>query len=207
MQLPALAKGKIERWFKTADTFNREAQALIDHGSLATIDQLQEFFSAWLESEYNSRVHSSTHEAPNARFGRVDPRHPVVRVDPDLLNKAFLWTESRKVTAVATISVQGNDYQVDPGLSRRTITVRYDPYDLARIHVEFSGQTFADATPLVLRRDTSPELPPKTDGQAPPPAQATAFLALVKESEQTARRERLGQTRFANAQDDPEADK
>ena len=199
-------KGKVERWFKTADGFNREAQALVDRGSLGTLDQLQEFFSAWLEGEYNSRVHSSTHETPNARFSRTDPRHPVVRVDPDALNKAFLWTESRKVTAVATISVQGNEYQVDPGLSRRTITVRYDPYDLARIHVEFSGQTFPDAAPLVLRRDTSPELPPKTAGQAPPPAPTTAFLALVKESEQSARRERLGQTRFARAQDSPEQD-
>jgi len=195
-------KGKIERWFKTADAFNREAQTLIDRGSLCTLDQLQNFFSAWLDSEYNRRVHSSTHETPIARLGRVDPRHPVVRVDPDLLNQAFLWTEKRKVTAVATISVQANEYQVDLGLARRTITVRYDPYDLTRIHVEFSGQTFADATPLVLRHDTSPQLPPKTDGKASSPVQTTAFLALVNEREQAARRERLGQTRFAAAQGD-----
>jgi putative transposase len=190
-------KGKIERWFKTADSFNHEAQALIDHGSLGTLDQLQQFFSAWLEGEYNSRVHSSTHETPNARLARTDPQHPVVRIDLDVLNQAFLWTEKRKVTAVATISVQGNDYQVDPGLARRTITVRYDPYDLSRIRVEFSGQTFPDATPLVLRHDTSPELPPKSDGEAQPAAPQTAFLALVQDHEDKARRERLGQTRFA----------
>jgi len=200
-------KGKIERWFKTADAFNREAQALIDHGSLKTIDQLHEFFSAWLEGEYNNRIHSATRDTPNARLRRVDPGHPVVHVDPDALATAFLWTEQRKVTAVATISVQGNEYQTDPALARRTITVRYDPYDLSRIHVEFQGQAFADALPLSLRRDTSPELPPKDDGQVPAATPPTPFLALVKDQDAAARRERLGQTRFAAVTGDGEGAK
>jgi putative transposase len=200
-------KGKIERWFKTADAFNREAQALIDHGSLKTIDQLQAFSAAWLEGEYNGRVHSATHETPNARLHRTDAGHPVVHVDIDTLATAFLWTEQRKVTAVATISVQGNEYQVDPALARRTVTVRYDPYDLSRIHVEFSGQAFADATPLSLHHDKSPELPPKTDGQAPPDAEPTPFLHLIQDQQARARRERLGQTRFVQAVADGEAGK
>lgn len=207
MQLTTLAKGKIERWFKTADAFNREAQALIDHGSLKTIDRLHEFFAAWLEGEYNNRVHSATHETPNARLRRIDPGHPVVPINPDALAAAFLWTEQRKVTAIGTISVQGNEYQVDPALARRTITVRYDPYDLSRIHVVFQGQAFADAMPVTLRRDTSPELPPKDDGQTPATVAPTAFLALVKDQEESARRERLGQTRFAAAASDGEGAK
>ena len=142
-------RGKIERWFNTAERqWGREAQALIEAGRLTTLEELQSFFAAWLHSEYNARVHSSTHETPDARLSHVHPDHPILWVDPQTLADAFLWTETRVVTAVGTISIEGHDYEVAPELARRKITVRYDPYNLNRVLVEHEGKSYGTATPL-----------------------------------------------------------
>jgi putative transposase len=194
-------KGKIERWFRTADSFHREAQALIDRGSLVTLDQLHMFFAAWLQTEYNGRVHSATHERPDQRLSHVDPKHPITTVDPDTLTTAFLWTEKRKVSAVGTISVQGNEYQVDPALARRTIVIRYDPYDLAHLKVEWEGRSYPDAVPVSLHHAHSSELPPQEPVPAPASAPAsTSFLELVKAHDQQERRKELGMVRFLASQ-------
>ncbi|MCL6451836.1 MAG: DDE-type integrase/transposase/recombinase [Acetobacteraceae bacterium] len=195
-------RGKIERWFRTADTrFNREAQALIDHGRITTLEQVQEFFAAWLHSEYNARVHSSTHEAPNDRLARVHPDHPTVWVDPQALAHAFLWTQTRVVSAVATISVEGNDYQVDPALARRKVTIRFDPYDLRTIHVAWDGRDYGRATPLELAREYSRHVRPPAAGQSEAaeqvPAERTPFLDMVLAQDELRRFAEAGRTRFA----------
>jgi len=112
-------RGKVERYFLTVQRqWGREAQALIDAGRLRTLDDCQQFFAAWLHSEYNARVHSSTHESPDARLGHVHPDHPIAWVDPQTLADAFLWPETRTVTAVGTISIEGHDFEVAPELAR-----------------------------------------------------------------------------------------
>ena len=189
-------KGKIERWFRTADSFNHEAQALVDHGTITALDDLDRIFASWLESEYNARVHSATHETPNARLALVDPQHPMITVDPATLHRAFLWTQSRTVSAAATISIESNTYQVDPGLSRRKITVRFDPYDLSRIHVEWQGQRYSDASPLKLVHHTSRELPAADTTPAAPVADRTRFLALVHEQAEAEKSAAIGRMRF-----------
>lgn len=194
-------KGKLERWFRTADLhFNREAQALIDQGRITTLDQLQQFLAAWLESEYNTRVHSSTHETPSARLGHVHPDHPLVWVDPETLHRAFLWVQTRTVTAVGTISVEGNDYQVDPALARRKVTVRFDPYDLRRIHVEWEGRSYGEATPLELAREYSRGVRPPARDEAATPDQPerTSLLDMVRDQDERERFARAGRTRFAD---------
>ena len=146
-------KGRVERFFGTVSRqWNREAQHLIDAGKLTSLEELQRFFAAWLESEYNGHVHSATKETPNARLGHTHPEHPRVFPDPMRLERAFLIKEERSVSATGTISVQGRDYEVDGALARRRITIRFDPYDLTRIHVEHEGKDFGLALSLDLSR-------------------------------------------------------
>ena len=195
-------KGKVERWFKTVDNgFNREAQSLIDHQRITSMEQLQEFFAAWLNSEYNNRVHSATHEKPCDRLAHVDPEHPLQMVDPETLHRAFLWTETRVVTAVATISLEGNEYQVDPALVRRKITVRFDPFDLGHIFVEYQGKSYGEATPLELVRDYSRQVkkPDPVDQIPPsqPPPERTPFLQMIRASDEKQRFESAGRMSFA----------
>jgi len=197
-------KGKIERWFRTLDNgFNREAQSLIDHERLTNMDQLQEFFAAWLNAEYNNRVHSATHEKPCDRLAHVDPEHPIVWVDPETLHRAFLWTETRVVTAVATISLEGNEYQVDPVLARRKITVRFDPFDLQHIYVEYQGKSYGEATPLELVREYSRQVKKSDVADAKEPEAAaterTPFLQMVRTNDEKERFKSAGRMTFVRS--------
>lgn len=195
-------KGKIERFFQSADRFNREAQSLIDHGTVDHIDTLQSLFASWLRSEYNLRVHSATHERPEDRLAHTDPLHPIQLVDPDRLTRAFLWHETRKVTAAATISVEGNDFEVDTALARKTIDIRYDPYDLATIFVEWQGQSFGTASALDLHREQSRHVPHRpADGGDPTAADPnvaprTPFLTMLQQQSEKAHQAALGTMRF-----------
>ena len=190
-------RGKVERLFATVDVqWNREAQHLIDAGRIATPEELQRFFAAWLESEYNSHVHSATKETPNARLQHMHPEHPRAFPDPLRLERAFLVKEERTVSAMGTISLQGEDFEVDSALARRRVTIRFDPYDLARIHVEHEGREFGLATPVDLTRGRS-HMPSQPDGaSAPAPLPLTPFHELMQQHDEAVRQTAAGRMRF-----------
>ena len=191
-------RGKVERFFLTAQRqWGREAQALIDAGRLATLEDCQRFFAAWLHSEYNARVHSSTKETPDARLAHVHPDHPIVWVDPETLADAFLWPETRTVTAVGTVSIEGHSFEVAPELARRKVTVRFDPYDLTRVLVEHDGKSYGRATPLgVLPAHSRHVRPPEPAAAPAPPQERTAFHDLLERHDQEARFRQAGRMRF-----------
>lgn len=198
-------KGKIERFFQNADRFNREAQALIDQGRITTLEEVQMFFASWLQSEYNGRVHSATHERPEDRLRKVDVAHPPEVLDPDKVNYAFLWREQRKVSKAGTISVEGNEYEVDSALARKTIHVKYDPYDLTTLLVEYQGQSYGQATPLDVHRKRSSELPKQDqDGDGDGDGEGTQaaakaksrYLELLHQEAEEERLRSLGRMRF-----------
>jgi putative transposase len=43
-------------------SFKPEAYLLIDQGKLTNLDQLNEYFWAWLEKAYQMRIHGTTKE-------------------------------------------------------------------------------------------------------------------------------------------------
>ena len=99
-------RGKIERFFRTV----RE-QFLVEvaHSKVGDLEALEERFVAWLEQSYHRRRHSETGEVPLERFSRLaTPQF----VGPELLREAFLFSEARTVTKVATVSLYGNNYDV-----------------------------------------------------------------------------------------------
>lgn len=189
-------RGKVERYFRTAERqWGREAQALIDAGRLTTLDECQQFFAAWLHSEYNARPHSATSEAPAVRLGHIHPDHPVAWVDPQTLARVFRWTETRVVTQTGTISLEGNDYQVDMGLARRAITVRFDPYDLSRVEIEHEGKSYGYAEPVDLRREQSREVHAEQPS-SPAGADRTPFHELLQRHDEDERFRQAGRMRF-----------
>lgn len=189
-------RGKLERFFRTVEMqWGREAQALIDTGRLKTLEDCQQFFAAWLHSAYNARVHSSTRETPQARLGHVHPDHPIVWVDPQTLADAFLWPQTRTVTAVGTVSIEGHDFEVAPELARRKVTVRYDPYDLRHVLVECDGKSYGMAKPLgplpAHSRHVRAPQPP-----AAPPPDRTPLHELLQRHDEQQRFRQAGRMRF-----------
>jgi len=146
-------RGKQERLNRVIrERFLLEAEQV----GIASLEELNDRFMAWVERYLNVRVHSETHESPLARHARAVVRH----ADPDLLRSAFLWSAQRRVSRTGTVSFSGNEYQVDPALVGRRIDLRYRPEDLTSIEVWHEGRQHGHLTPLVIGRHVHPMAPP-----------------------------------------------
>ena len=98
------------------------------------------------------RVHSETEQTPLARYSAgLDQVHAV---DPETLRRAFLWREKRKVKRDATLSLQGNRYQVDPRWAGRTLELRFDPFDLSQIELYLDHAALGLATVVIQQRSS-----------------------------------------------------
>ena len=140
--MPA-GRGKIERFFKTVrDQFLVEISAHPDDPSsagtvVASLAELNTLFTAWVEQVYHQRIHSETRMPPLARFLAAGPPVPT---PAGLLGEAFRWGEWRTVTKTATVSLQGNLYEVDTALAGSKVELVFDPFDLTDIDVRHHGR-------------------------------------------------------------------
>ena len=173
-------RGKIERFFRTV----RE-QFLVELGAdnvrrpVVDLAHLNELFAAWVETVYHRREHNETGQAPLERFlaGFADGGAPALP-SPAQLHEAFLWSARRTVTKTATISLSGNSYEVDAALVGRRVEVVFDPFDLTRLEVRYSGRPMGTAVPHRIDRHVHPDAHPET-APAPAPATGIDYLALV----------------------------
>jgi putative transposase len=165
-------RGKIERFFRTVrDQFLVE----IDGTALADLGELNRLFAAWIEGVYHRRVHSETGQTPFDRFDVTVVRLPTAAE----LHEAFLWSETRTVTKVATVSLLGNHYQVDAALAGQRVELVFDPFDLTAIEVRLHGRAMGTAVPQHIGRHTHPAArPDPVTEQAP--ATGIDYLRLVE---------------------------
>lgn len=147
-----------------------------------TLELLNEATQAWVECEYNRRVHSETGETPLARFlrgptvGRPSP-------DEDALRRAFRIRRSRTQRASdGTISLDGVRLEV-PSRYRTMpeIHVRYARWDLRSVTM-IAPDTGDDLCPLYpLDRAKNADgrraaLQPTEDAGPPPPSGVAPLL-------------------------------
>ena len=142
-------RGKIERFFRTVrDQFLIE----IAPAPPADLAELNRLFAAWVEGVYHRHMHSETGQAPLDRFDPSAVRLPT----PGELHEAFLWSETRLVTKVATVSLLGNHYQVDAALVGQRVELVFDPFDLTRIDVRLQNRPMGTAVPQRISRHAHP---------------------------------------------------
>ena len=143
-----MGRGKIERFFRTV----RE-QFLIEvaHSDISSLEVLEERFQGWVEQVYHRRIHSETGQTPLERFS-IKPKVP----DLALVREAFLFSETRTVTKTATVSLYGNDYEVDQALVGRRIDLVFDPFDLSLINVRYMDRDFGKAVIHKISRHSHP---------------------------------------------------
>ena len=189
------SKGKQERWF-----LNVRQQFLpeVETSALATLSELNESFWAWLERVYHRKTHSETGQSPLERYqaGLASVR----QADPEMLRKAFLWREKRKVRKDGRIALQGNTYRVDPQFVGRQIELRFDPFDLSMLEVWLDGNCFGKANVVQQGRERHIAVERLTPNPAPQPAQpksALDYLAVLRAEHQQQLRQQAGSLRFA----------
>ncbi len=181
-------RGKQER----LNRFIRERFiAEAEQAGIEDLAELNDRFEAWAEQVANRRIHAETNQSPIERWGSGGPPRAA---DPARLREAFLWVSARRVTKTATVSLEANQYAVDPALVGRRVELRYDPADLSVIEVFCGGRAAGVATPFVIGRHAHRRVP-----QAPrPPAPSTGvdYLGLVAAAHDA---EVVGSISFAQA--------
>ena len=170
-------RGKIERVFRTIrEQFLLELTAP-GAEPVRDLAHLNELFTAWVEQVYHRRVHTETDQPPLQRFLAAGP--PPVPTSA-ALREAFLWSTRRTVTKTATVSFEGNLYEVDPALVGRRVELVYDPFDLTHLQVRYDGRDMGQAIAQRIGRHVHAKARAAQAQVAPTPA-ATGidYLNLV----------------------------
>jgi transposase InsO family protein len=174
-------RGKIERFFETVRgqflvEISPDGKPAPGRRVPAGLDQLNGWFTTWVEHEYHVRVHSSTGATPLARWSAGTPRF----LSAAELEAAFLWEATRTVAArTATIKFQGNVYETAPELAGQQVTIRYSPFDLTQIEVFRRGASYGHAQPHTISRHCHPKV--KQAPQAVPAVTGIDYLQLLED--------------------------
>ena len=187
-------KGKQERFFKTV-----QMQFLpeVANSAIATLEELNHSFWAWLELIYHQAVHSETNQSPIERYQQG--LKEIRTANHDQLIQAFRWRETRKVRKDSCISLQGNSYQVPKAFVGRTIEVRFDPFDLSNLELWLDDQRIGQAAVTIQNRERHIQVenlatqPPP----APKPASSLDYLAMLRAEFDEMQRKISGSLRFS----------
>jgi transposase len=152
----AWCKGKIENVMKTLKRFQGEAVL----AGFRTLEELNSALSAWVEVEYNGKLHSGTGETPGERWLNNIKKHLPRRIkDLDRFNSLFLWREEKTINKYAAIRFQNNSYPIRGLAVGTTVELRYNPLDLVQVQIYHEGAFYAVLRASKLSRKQLLKLP------------------------------------------------
>ena len=142
----AWSKGKIERFFLTLQT-DFETCLRLPGQAPASLAELNARLADWLQSVYHVRGHEGIGMSPNERFAQGSRQ--VRALDPQLdLERLFYAQLLRVVRKDGTVRLDNQLYEVDLALRGLEVRLRFDPWTLARVEVDYRGQSFGLARPV-----------------------------------------------------------
>jgi putative transposase len=201
VQLTHYSKGKIERFFETTRLMLLPE---VETSAISTLAELNESFWAWLELVYHRKIHSETGQPPLERYqaGIASVR----QADPEVLRKAFLWREKRRVRKDGRVELQGNTYRVDPHFVNHQIELRFDPFDLSTLEVWMDGTCFGSANVVQQGREKHIAVERLTSQPSAPtqPKSSLDYLAVLRAEYQQQQRQQAGSLRFSQLPLEPE---
>lgn len=181
------AKGKIERFMGTVDTFLHEVGLRLP----MTLKELNEAFQGWLEEGYNHKPHSALEPngTPASTFAGDTKKLRFVTAEE--LREAFLHEEDRKVDKTGCFKLCGRIYDAGPELAGKTVEVRYDPFAPDEVEIWREGRKDRVARELVLNQ------PRQTPETKPPAAPAgSRYLDVLELKAKERRKKKLGAISF-----------
>lgn len=150
-------RGRIERWFRTvAEKFEPLLKTQIHSKKITTLAEVNRFLTAWIETRYHTRRHSTLKMSPKncleqaKSAGLLKSR----KIDFETVHEAFLWRERRQVSSLSAVKIYGNLYVVDESLMGKTVELRFNPYDLKQILVYSEGAYRCEARPYQMKNFT-----------------------------------------------------
>jgi transposase InsO family protein len=174
----AYCKGKVEALNKTIKyDFQAEAQ----RAGFTTLEELNSAFTAWVDLEYNLRVHSQTGETPDKRYN--DALHSDIRRVSDIawFEELFLMRDTRTVSKYGKIKLVSNEYPVTSAKYGTVVEVRYDPFDLARVFIFHDTKCVETTSVSKLVNRTAPLSEESKAAPHEVSAHASAYFQALRE--------------------------
>ncbi|MGH2506169.1 MAG: DDE-type integrase/transposase/recombinase [Ktedonobacteraceae bacterium] len=140
-------KGKIERKIRTVEEgfYN-----IAEHAGIKTLDELNQFFFAWLTSKYHKVVHSELDGLTPMQRWLVD-KERLVRVTPLEVRRGLMLRCQRRVDRkTATVRLDRSKYQANIALAGEKVEVRYHFDDPAEIEIWQRGKMIEVAKPVIV---------------------------------------------------------
>lgn len=136
----AWSKGKIERFFHTLQQ-DFEATLRLPGPQAGSLEELNARLADWLQTVYHVRHHEGIGMSPQERFARGSSQ--VRPLDPHLdLERLFYAQAFRRVRKDGTVRLDNQLYEVDLALRGLEVRLRFDPWTLTRVEVDYRGQSF-----------------------------------------------------------------
>ena len=104
-----------------------------DWNTFHSLEDVNESYHHFLDTEYNHTPHSSIKMTPKERY--LKDFDILKFVEKSVVEESFLHRITRKVTPTATVSLFNVSYEVPQHYIGRTIHLRYRPEDLSEIYV------------------------------------------------------------------------
>lgn len=159
-------RGKIERVFKT---IRSQLLSVVDEG--VSLKELNQALWDWVDNDYHQRIHSSTKEAPLARY--LKHIH-LIREAPKDMEDYFRKRITRRVHKDRTVSLNSRLFEAPTGLIGKIVTLLFHEHDPLRVEVLLGSTSYGFLVPLDLhincriRRDHSTtEIVPKNNEKQP----------------------------------------
>ncbi len=134
-------KGKVEKHY---GTIKRSFYVEAEHSGITTLEELNQFFWAWLTKEYHHSKHSSLNMTPVERWKRDEQL--VQRVTPQDIRTALLLRAQRKVNErTAMLRVDSQWYQADPSLAGTNVEIRWQAGSRDQVEVWNDGKYLCTA--------------------------------------------------------------
>ncbi|NMB26510.1 MAG: DDE-type integrase/transposase/recombinase [Tissierellia bacterium] len=145
------SKGKIERWFRTLQD---QWMNVINWNDFSSLEELNSSLFKYVEEDYNSKVHSSTHEKPIDKFIRHIDLIKFIPTKQEI-DYIFLYRVTRRVKKDSTISIQNILFEIPQKYVGDTINIRYDPTSMDKAYVFSDDNLLLDTIYPVKKIDNS----------------------------------------------------
>lgn len=178
-------RGKVERHIRTVQ---EGFMKIAEHAGIKTIDELNQFFFAWISGKYHKSEHSELGRRSPLERWRMD-KERIERVSPAKIRRGLMLRCQRLVNRkTATIRLDNAQYQASINLAGEKVEVRYHFNDASEIEIWQRGRMIEVARPVLVGTDIdfsrrakrAPEVRPKG---ATHPAFKSYRLALTGERE------------------------
>lgn len=151
------SKGKIERVIFSIQQGFESTLRLPGH-QVHSLVELNDQVSAWIQTVYHQRIHSSTGESPELRYQRAAQTLRHLQPGQDI-DRLFYIHLTRAVRKNGTVRLDGQLYEVPLHLRALKVQLRLDPFTRIRIEVWYQNKFMglARRAPLDVNSETGGE--------------------------------------------------